>query len=229
MSVRLLLETPAGTQASGNQGTIIAGPQTASLSGTSYTWWNVNFDTGTDGWVADIALTVVTAPGTPSLSSPANGASISGTAVTLSWNAVSGAGAYSVGLRDTTTNVLANIPLQTGTSFDATVIGGHSYAWDVASCISSGGADNTTNCPNRSGNRTFTVGNPPPGFYLSFPLAGTNQNTVVINSVFDHSATGSYAKDAVVVDYKNEKRGPVARPEFLRRWIQERGRQSVSG
>ncbi len=59
--------TVLGTQASGSQGTIIGGPQTASLSGTSYTWWNVNWDTGFDGWVADIGLTLV--PAAPTTSS----------------------------------------------------------------------------------------------------------------------------------------------------------------
>jgi PKD repeat protein len=32
---------------------------TASLGGTTYTWWNVNFDSGPDGWVADIGLSPV--------------------------------------------------------------------------------------------------------------------------------------------------------------------------
>jgi GH25 family lysozyme M1 (1,4-beta-N-acetylmuramidase) len=82
---------------------------------------------------------------------------VTGTSVTLSWNAVSGAGAYSVGLRDLTTNALFNISLITGTSTTQSVIQGRSYRWDVASCTSSGGGDNTTNCPNRSGNRTFSV------------------------------------------------------------------------
>lgn len=62
--------TPAGaflgTQASGNQGNIIGGPQTASLNGTSYTWWSVNWDSGVDGWVADIGLTIVAS--TPTIS-----------------------------------------------------------------------------------------------------------------------------------------------------------------
>jgi hypothetical protein len=37
-----------GRQSAGSQGTITAGPI---LSG-GYTWWNVNFDSGTDGWAA---------------------------------------------------------------------------------------------------------------------------------------------------------------------------------
>ena len=48
-----------GTQAAGSLGTVVTGPTVASLSGTSYTWWNVNFDSGVDGWVADIGLATV--------------------------------------------------------------------------------------------------------------------------------------------------------------------------
>ncbi len=51
-----------GTQASGNQGTIIGGPTTASLSGTAYTWWAVDWDAGVDGWVADVGLSAVATP-----------------------------------------------------------------------------------------------------------------------------------------------------------------------
>src|SRR5438093_1236647 len=56
------------------------------------------------------------APPAPVLSSPADGATITGTSVTLVWNSASGAGAYSVGLRDLNTNTLANISLVTATS-----------------------------------------------------------------------------------------------------------------
>ncbi len=48
----------AGTQTSGSTGIVVGGPNTAILSGTStsYTWWNVNFDTNMDGWVVSTAL-----------------------------------------------------------------------------------------------------------------------------------------------------------------------------
>src|SRR6185436_1080669 len=85
-------------------------------------------------------------PPAPTLSSPSDGATITGTSVTLIWNAANGAGAYSVGLRDLTTNQLFSISLVTGTSTTQSVIAGRSYRWDVASCTSSGGGDNTTNC-----------------------------------------------------------------------------------
>ena len=42
--------TLLGTQSGGSQGYVVAGPQVASLQGTSYVWWQVNWDTGVDGW-----------------------------------------------------------------------------------------------------------------------------------------------------------------------------------
>src|SRR5262245_57756184 len=50
---------PLGTQSAGSQGTVVGGPTVASLSGTSYIWYNINFDAGVDGWVADIGLAAV--------------------------------------------------------------------------------------------------------------------------------------------------------------------------
>lgn len=64
--------TSLGTQSSGKLGTVIGGPTVASLSGTSYTWFNINFDTGIDGWVADIGLDLarcdIIVQGTPTIS-----------------------------------------------------------------------------------------------------------------------------------------------------------------
>src|SRR5512140_1554230 len=141
------------------------------------------------------AMSLAAAPGTPVLSSPAAGAVLSGTSVTLVWNPVSGAGAYSVGLRDTTTNVLANIALQTGTSWVASVTQGHGYAWDVASCSTFAGGDNTTNCPNRAANRTFTVQGAAPGTpVLSSPAAGAVLSGTSVTLVWNPvSGAGAYS------------------------------------
>ena len=64
--------TILGTQPLGRQGTVTGGPTTASLNGTPFTWFNVNFDSGVDGWVADIGLVLVkcdiVVQGTPGIS-----------------------------------------------------------------------------------------------------------------------------------------------------------------
>jgi hypothetical protein len=96
---------PLGTQSYGSQGVIVSGPQTATLNGTSYTWWDVNFTSSPSGWVADIGLTAI-APAAPPLIAPGNssspGTSITTLSPTLSWSAVSGANGYGVYVYDIT-------------------------------------------------------------------------------------------------------------------------------
>lgn len=48
--------TIVGRQSSGAAGTILAGP----INQNSYTWWNVNYDSGVDGWTADANLVINT-------------------------------------------------------------------------------------------------------------------------------------------------------------------------
>ena len=52
-----------GSQNTGAAGTVINGPTDAQISGsgTTYTWWSVNFDNGLNGWVASINLAEVAA------------------------------------------------------------------------------------------------------------------------------------------------------------------------
>ncbi|MGH7975099.1 MAG: hypothetical protein ACREC8_00400, partial [Limisphaerales bacterium] len=45
--------TSLGTQSAGVIGTITAGPTMATLNGTQYTWWDINFPSSPNGWVAD--------------------------------------------------------------------------------------------------------------------------------------------------------------------------------
>src|ERR1039458_10011709 len=54
--------TLLGTQSSGTQGTVIGGPTVATLNGTQYTWYNMDWPSAPDGWVADIGL--ISAPPT---------------------------------------------------------------------------------------------------------------------------------------------------------------------
>ena len=50
-----------GTQATGALGTVVGGPTV----GGSYTWFNVNFDSGADGWVIQGNLTGTLATASP--------------------------------------------------------------------------------------------------------------------------------------------------------------------
>ena len=100
--------TPAGesqgTQSTGMLGTVVGGPTYAALSGVNYWWWNVNFDSGLDGWVAeDFLLKVVDTPTPPpdttvptvSITSPSSGSTVSGT-ITVSANATDNVGVAGV-------------------------------------------------------------------------------------------------------------------------------------
>lgn len=148
--------SPAGTpvsgqQSSGSLGVVIGGPQTATLSGTSYTWYDVNFDTGVDGWVADsgsaIGLTVVT-PATPSSPSPGTSSSPGPTqassTVTLSWGATTGATYYDLGVVDVATGSFVVNTTTTSTSYPVTLTAGKTYKWNVAAADSAGDGTFTT-------------------------------------------------------------------------------------
>ena len=55
--------THIGDQAAGSQGTVIGGPTYLQIGGTGtyYYWYNINFDSGTDGWAGDSGLTLMSA------------------------------------------------------------------------------------------------------------------------------------------------------------------------
>jgi subtilisin family serine protease len=95
-----------------------------------------------------------------SLISPADGATVAGTSVSLAWSAVAGAGAYSIKLTDVGTGTVYSFPLQTASASNITNLAlSTTYRWTVASCTSLG-ADNATNCPNISAPRTFRTLSP---------------------------------------------------------------------
>ena len=52
-------DPPLGQQGSGQTGTIVNGPVDAVLNGVNETWWEVNFDTGVDGWVTQSRLVLL--------------------------------------------------------------------------------------------------------------------------------------------------------------------------
>lgn len=61
--------TLVGTQPVDAQGTVTSGPTVAPIggTGTTFTWWQINYDTGADGWSGQDNLIVApAAPGVPS-------------------------------------------------------------------------------------------------------------------------------------------------------------------
>jgi uncharacterized protein YgiM (DUF1202 family) len=54
-----------GQQPKGALGTVKAGPQVANFGGKPVTWWQINFDTGVDGWCGAGLLKVVASSSYP--------------------------------------------------------------------------------------------------------------------------------------------------------------------
>src|ERR1051326_2382280 len=136
-----------GTQSSGSLGVTIGGPTVASLNGTSYTWWNINFDTGTDGWVATVGFSAV-APAMPTSPSPGTttppGPTQASTSVTLSWGASIGATYYDLGVVDVGTGIFVVDTTTTSPNYNAKLAAGKKYRWNVAAGDSAGESSFTT-------------------------------------------------------------------------------------
>jgi hypothetical protein len=141
------------TTSPGTTGTVINGP----YSGSGFTWWYVNWPTACTGYIAQTSSISEVTLSKPSLVSPSDGATVSGTSVLLDWNSVSNAGAYNVTASRNGSIVLDQVV--TGTSYTLSgLVAGATYEWDVAACYSTG-ASTSSNCPSsaRSSNRTFAV------------------------------------------------------------------------
>ena len=159
--------TSLGTQALNAIGSVIGGPVAALLNSVSYIWWNINFTSGVDGWVAEDGLDAYTAPSTPTATLSANPTTItSGNSSTLTWsstNATSctGTGGTFAGTKATsgTTSVSPTVTTTYGISctgtggtsatMNATVtVGtvGTTYTWYVDSTAT--GSNNGTSWAN---------------------------------------------------------------------------------
>jgi chitodextrinase len=77
--------TLLGTQPTGALGTVIGGP----VSADGYTWWNVNFDSGADGWTVETYLLKTTTNPTPTDTTPPTLSGITAGSVTTSGATVS--------------------------------------------------------------------------------------------------------------------------------------------
>ncbi len=155
-----------GTQPTGATGTISSGPKTAS----GYKWWNVNFDSGPDGWVAETYLTPIaqpldTNPPTVSITSPVSGTSIT-TAQTLTIQASAS---------DNT--AVSKVEFYDGTTLKGTdTTAPYSYDWSISTTDNgthslSAKAYDTSNNSQVSSAISLTVNIPPP---VTVPSAPTN-------------------------------------------------------
>ncbi|MDQ5893326.1 MAG: hypothetical protein QG640_338, partial [Patescibacteria group bacterium] len=128
--------TLLGTQSTTVSGTTLAGPVTATLNGTSYQWWNINFTSGVDGWVGQDGLDAYTPPApdtqAPTVPSGLTAAPVSSTQINLAWNAstdnvgVAGYNVYRNGVLQTNPNPTARTFQSAGLSADT------SYSYTVS-------------------------------------------------------------------------------------------------
>gem|GEM_PF-3222923 len=127
--------TIVGSQSPGSQGKLIGGPTTASVGGTSYIWYNVDWQSGVDGWSIQDGIGLIT-PSAPTLSSPGNsndpGPTLSNTSQIFSWNSVSNVTSYGLYIRDLTTNTLYEYSINAPTtSSTQNLIATHKYKWNM--------------------------------------------------------------------------------------------------
>ncbi len=116
-----------------------------------------------------------TVPAAPALSSPANGATISTSTPTLTWNSVSGANEYQVVINE---DAIVS-PWLTGTSWTTTTLAAGQYSWRVKARNAAGTGAN-------SPARTFTVSTttPPPSGTAAIALnttSGSVASTLVVS------------------------------------------------
>ena len=150
-------QAPAGTylatRRGGDQGVVVDGPVVATLNGFVLTWLRVDFDTGTDGWVAEIGIASLSViPGTPTNASPGSaespGVLLPAGPLPLTWSAVREAISYEVRALDAVTGDVVMRTNTTALSFTVTPPPGRQLRWVIAAC-------NPTGCSADTAGRFF--------------------------------------------------------------------------
>jgi hypothetical protein len=145
--------TLLGTQPNGASGTIVAGPTNATLSGVSYTWWDVSWANNPQGWVVQDGLTEAT-PVVPTPVSPSGGTVVSTLTPTLSWSGGSNFSSLQINVSKSPYGgcpggpncVFTSAWLSATTTFTTptpALVTGTNYRWDVTACS---GANGTGTC-----------------------------------------------------------------------------------
>lgn len=152
-----------GTQSRNAQGTVTGGP---SITNNNVAFYNINFDTGTDGWVGDGVLEKVVnedSPPSVSISAPVAGTTVSGATVTVSATASDNVGVVGVQFKLDGANLGAEdtaSPYSITWDSTASAKGTH-----ILSAVARDAAGNTTNSTsvsvtvsNVAADQGFTVG-----------------------------------------------------------------------
>ena len=179
--------TLLGTQSTAVSGTTLAGPVTATLSGTSYQWWNINFASGVDGWVGQDGLDAYTPPVQASYTITKSGAG-SGTVTSSSINCgTSCAASGNVGQ----TIILTATPAPQTTSGGSVYT--HSFAGWSGACTGTSQSCSFTLNSNTTVNAAFNVivSDPTTTFTVTTAKAGTGSGTVTCSPASCSTNSGS--------------------------------------
>jgi hypothetical protein len=120
--------TILGAHAPGELGTVTMGPQ----SGNGYTWWQVNYDSGADGWSTETNLErSVTPPPVPPTPPPSTGKFIIGNRVSVYTGTQFGVGAAARHVASLSGSILAvHAPRELGTvTMGPLSSGGYTWWW----------------------------------------------------------------------------------------------------
>ena len=184
-------QTAAGTlldtQSTAVPGTTVAGPVTATLSGTSYQWWNIDFNSGVDGWVGQDGLDAYTPPVQASYTITKSGAG-SGTVTSSSINCgTSCAASGNVGQ----TIILTATPAPQTTSGGSVYT--HSFAGWSGACTGTSQSCSFTLNSNTTVNAAFNVivSDPTTTFTVTTAKAGTGSGTVTCSPASCSTNSGS--------------------------------------
>ncbi|MHB8710434.1 MAG: fibronectin type III domain-containing protein [Minisyncoccota bacterium] len=183
--------TLLGTQATGALGTVIGGP----VSADGFNWWNINYDSGVDGWSAEDYLVKYTAPTpAPTITMSASPTSVtSGSSTTLTWfstNATSctASGGWTGTKATSGSQSLTNLTTTATYTLACTGAGGTATAGATVTVTSGGGGTPTTLGAVLL--EDFSLGirknsaNPPDDLFQSYLGADSSQTYGVSNGEF---------------------------------------------
>ena len=187
----------ANGQPNGALGVTTSGPQYAQVNGTgtTYEWWNVDFDTGQDGWVAIVNCPAVVPTSAPTLIYPGNGSSVPTTPTltpTFSWNAVRGATSYELNVQTGNTYPINGQNVGNTTSFtpsSGVLQPGLFYVWNMRAHDSAGYSVYSSGT---SGVFYFQTPSAPTATTVSPPISITATSATLTGNLNANGASTSY-------------------------------------
>ena len=182
--------TSLGTQTSGKLGTVVGGPVTAN----GYIWWNVNYDTGADGWSIQnrlrlyVTTTTDTTLPTVAFTAPAASAILSGTA-TLSATATDNVGVTKVEFYNGASLITTDTTSPYSATLDTTALTNGTYTLSAKAYDAAGNIGTATVVVTVT-NATTTTDTTPPTVPTNLSASGTTQTQTTLSWTAATDAVG---------------------------------------